>query len=152
MKRISIPAALIILLNSLPTHAGGSAGLLEAVRANDLAQVQKLTTSDMLLTSTDPAGNTALMVAAACGYVEVAHWLVDHGAAVDARGYIGNTALIYAAQEGHAEIARLLLAHGADPAICNQYGNDAVNLAAGLGGGEVLQVLKPCQTAGQPAR
>jgi len=142
MKRALITTAVIALLTSLNAYAGGvDDQLLGAVRSNDIAQVHSLLSRGAQVDATDPAGNTALMVAAACGYTEIARTLIESGADLDARGYIGNTALIFATQEGHAEIARLLVENGADVETRNEYGSSARKLAAGWGHRDIAQIL-----------
>ena len=147
MKRTLITTAAIVLATALNSSAATSdARLFEAARGNDLIQVQQLLATGAQIDAADANGNTALMIAAAHGYTEIARLLIDSGADVDARGYIGNTALIYAAQEGHAEIAQLLIDGGADASARNQYGSSAPKLAVGWGHGEVAQVLTESHT------
>jgi len=142
MKRTLITTAAIVIATVLNTRAATpDTRLFDAVRANDLTQVRQLLASGAQIDAADANGNTALMVAAAHGYTDIARLLVDRGADVDARGYIGNTALIFAAQEGNAEIVQLLVDRGADPDARNQYGSSAPRLAVGWGHGEVAQVL-----------
>ncbi|MFT5086063.1 MAG: ankyrin repeat protein [Candidatus Latescibacterota bacterium] len=90
----------------------------------------------------DVHGNTALMVAAATGDVELTRTLIEAGAEVDARGRIGNTALIYAAQEGHAGIVKMLVKAGANITAHNDYQVTAGNLAKGYGHRDIAEMLE----------
>jgi ankyrin repeat protein len=47
------------------------------------------------------------------GHVQVVEYLLDHGAAVDAKGVFGATALHWAAINGHRNVVELLIARGA---------------------------------------
>jgi ankyrin repeat protein len=55
----------------------------------------------------------AFYVACRNGHTDVARFLLQRGADVDARGFFGGTALHWAAGHGHLETVQLLLAHGA---------------------------------------
>ncbi len=60
-------------------------------------------------------GETALMLAARAGALDVAKQLVAHGANVNAKeAWRGQTALMWAADANQAEIAQLLISKGAD--------------------------------------
>src|SRR5258708_38457664 len=60
-------------------------------------------------------GQTALMLAARAGSLEVAELLVRHGANVNAREkWRGQTALMWAADARSAELTRFLIDHKAD--------------------------------------
>ncbi len=60
-------------------------------------------------------GYTVLMAAAYSGDLDSVTWLVEQGAAVNARSEAGCTALNGAAVSGNAAIVKLLLDRGADP-------------------------------------
>jgi ankyrin repeat protein len=119
--------------------------LLQAVAHNDTALVKHLIAKGASTEARDRTGNTALMIAAGCGYFEMARLLVEAGAQVNARGYLSNTALIYAARDGHTEIVELLIEEGAQVHAQNEYGNSALGLAEGWGHREIVEILK-----GQP--
>lgn len=59
--------------------------------------------------------NEAFYVACRNGHTDVARFLLEQGAAPDARGFFGGTGLHWAAINGHAETVRMLLGAGADP-------------------------------------
>jgi hypothetical protein len=92
--------------------------------------------------------NGPLFWAAAEGCVNVARWLLDHGAKVDAPGINPPTPLASAATAGSLEIARLLLERGADPNVLYgtmEYGDpptNALKQALMFGHQEVAALLR----------
>ena len=60
-------------------------------------------------------GETPLMMACRRGQMEMAQWLLSHGAGLEHEDTRGWTALVYALREGHKDLAVLLLARGAHP-------------------------------------
>ena len=74
-------------------------------------------------------GSTALMVASEKGFLEIVHFLVEHGgAAVDsARASDGRTALLWACEKGHLDIVRCLVEQGgADVNLARADGSTAL--------------------------
>lgn len=59
----------------------------------------------------------AMYAAARNGHTRVVEYLLDHGAAVDAKGVFGGTGLHWAAINGHRQTVELLIARGASLAI-----------------------------------
>jgi ankyrin repeat protein len=57
----------------------------------------------------------AFYIACRNGELAVAKLLLDHGAAIDAKGYFGATGLHWAAHNGHGDVVRWLLDRGASP-------------------------------------
>ena len=74
-------------------------------------------------------GWTALMYAAVNGHVDVSRLLISKGAQVNAVADNGFTALMMAVREGHAALVSLLLANGADPELKTASGLTALDLA-----------------------
>ncbi|HEY1461205.1 MAG TPA: ankyrin repeat domain-containing protein [Casimicrobiaceae bacterium] len=81
----------------------------------------------------NPPGWTPLAYAAANGQTDVARYLLDIGANINAASANGTTPLMMAVRGGHADTVDLLLAKGADPNLRNQ--NDASALAWATRGG-----------------
>jgi ankyrin repeat protein len=65
----------------------------------------------------------ALRYAAGYGQLEVARFLLDRGAPIDAHAGDGETALFYAFLGDHVEVVRLLLERGANPNMRTQWGD-----------------------------
>ncbi|UBF27121.1 ankyrin repeat domain-containing protein [Kovacikia minuta CCNUW1] len=114
-------------------------------------------------------GQTALMLAAEQGYLDIANILLAKGAAPNvvedpAKGTVPDlfkdmaaaiaeqsdrkTALIYAADKGHTEIVAALLAAGANVAIADKKGRTALEIAVQQGHADIVQLL---QSAGAEA-
>ena len=55
----------------------------------------------------------AMYAAARNGHTDVVEYLLDHGAAIDAKGVFGATALHWAAINGHRNVVELLVTRGA---------------------------------------
>ncbi|HJP90594.1 MAG TPA: ankyrin repeat domain-containing protein [Pyrinomonadaceae bacterium] len=69
----------------------------------------------MIGSDPDPSAvSNALYSAARNGHTEVVRYLLEHGAAVDTRGFFGGTGLHWAAINGHRETVELLIARGAN--------------------------------------
>ena len=89
----------------------------------------------------DPYRGTPLIWAAASNRIEVAEWLLHHGASIDFKGTFGGpthgqgvTALHLASQNGHLSMVRLLINSGADPKIQDDlYHGDAEGAASYFG-------------------
>lgn len=81
----------------------------------------------------EPSANgmrvTPLHSAAAARQLEIARWLVERGASVDARQHGGYTALHAAAQNGDLPLVELLLAHGADRTLRTDDNKSAADFA-----------------------
>jgi uncharacterized protein len=115
----------------------------QAAKDGDLAEVQRLVGQDPSLLEGRPLdyGPTPLMCATDYYHVEVARWLLDQGAAVDARNNNGETALLWASLDGHPPVVRLLVERGADPSIHRTRGGNALTLAIMKGHEEVMRCL-----------
>ena len=138
-----LACALLLAVACFATDADGTTPLHWAVRANDLAAVQRLlheganpdaanrygvtplalaaenASAPMvgtLLKSGAHATDAILMTAARTGNAEIVRMLLARGTNANAReNTLGETALMWAAAENHAEAVRALLEHGADP-------------------------------------
>ncbi|XP_065828038.1 poly [ADP-ribose] polymerase tankyrase-1-like [Oscarella lobularis] len=92
----------------------GDPALLEAAKKGDLARVARLVTVDNV-NCRDQAGRNSTPLHLAAGYnqVEVAEYLLEHGADVNAKDKGGLIPLHNASSYGHVEMAALLIKHGA---------------------------------------
>lgn len=89
-----------------------------------------------------PAGETALMIAAANDRPEAAAALLKRGAPLEAENDYGRTALVLCARErGQAATARLLLDAGAAVDAADKNGSTALELAAWRGKTEFVDLL-----------
>jgi ankyrin repeat protein len=92
--------------------------LIYAAGKGDLSLVKELIEDygiDINSATSDYDGMTALISASKWGNLEIVHYLVEHGANVNAAMTTdGMTALMWACEKGHLEIVRYLVGHGAN--------------------------------------
>ena len=100
----------------------------------------------------DPQGVTPLMVAAYNGNADLAKFLVDKGADVNAKTKRGSTPLMAAVQSGNKEMVKFLLEKGADANAKEQLGLNAYQLALVGKKHELTTLLKDKTTDTKPAR
>ncbi|XP_075222552.1 tankyrase isoform X2 [Lycorma delicatula] len=88
----------------------GNAALLDAAKKGNLARVQRLLTSDNInCRDTQGRNSTPLHLAAGYNNLEVAEFLLEHGADVNAQDKGGLIPLHNASSYGHLDIAALLI-------------------------------------------
>jgi ankyrin repeat protein len=97
--------------------------------------------ADVNVSGTNPAGQTALHIAAQYGNEESLRELIKSGANVFATFSNGQTALDVAASAGHINTASILLDHGLDPLATHGRGITAVDMAAVHNRKKILQYL-----------
>jgi ankyrin repeat protein len=122
-----------------PLHLAVYCNRLETVKTLlEFERVQR--TIDMITEDDD----TALMIAAEGGYIEILRVLLDHGADANLYNMMGESTLSLAAFRGNAESVRLLLAHGANPDTKNMDGKSPLEMAehSFAENEEVIQLLR----------
>lgn len=107
-------------------NAHGDTALRLAAFRGSLPMVERLVKARALV---NMPGWTPLIYAAYNGHSEVAAYLLDRGAEIDAHADNGFTALIAAARGGHEEAVNLLLKRGANPNIKSDKGETAMDFA-----------------------
>jgi len=106
--------------------AGATSDLVETVRQDDLASLERLLTGGADPNTIDAEfGVPTLTWAAMYGNVPAAKLLLDHGAQVNGADKDGYGPLHGAAFLGHAEMLDLLLQRGADPGLRSKRGETA---------------------------
>jgi ankyrin repeat protein len=115
----------------------GCGSLSKSAINGDLDGVRKYHALGEKVNQVDKWGWTPLMWAAYYNYYDVAKFLLENGANVNARvqkSYRSiendSTALIIASYYGHDGMVRLLLSHGADKSITNARGMTAMDIAS----------------------
>jgi uncharacterized protein len=104
-----------------------------AVEAGDLAEVERLVGQDPDLLDVRVAGDcTPLILASEGGRVGVVRWLLDKGAAINARALGGFTSLWYACADARLPVVKLLLERGADPTIATAGGGSTPLMVASI--------------------
>lgn len=76
-----------------------------------------------------PHGTTTLHYAAACGYIDLAQYLIISGTDVNTPTDVGRAPIHYAAFKGHLEMVRYLYGVGANPNVKDNFGFDAYSIA-----------------------
>jgi ankyrin repeat protein len=96
---------------------------------------------DSLDTRRNPNGRRALNWAAWHNRPVAIHFLVAHGATLDAANLTGFTPLHHAAENGSLDAARVLLEAGADPRSLNHYGEAPSDVARRRNHNDVAAVI-----------
>lgn len=104
---------------------------------------------DSLDTRRNRNGRRALNWAAWYNQVPAIHFLLGHGAPLEARNHTGFTALHHAAEAGSREALEALLAAGADPQATNAAGRLPLETARRKGHEAVAAVLEKAIRSGQ---
>lgn len=138
---IKVVRYLIVLswLSSASVSLGQSFDeLMKAVEKGDAKNVASLIDRGLDPNSTDPNGNTILMLASRLGHQELVALLLARKADVARRSPAGDTALMMASLGGDLPIIRLLVVSGA---ALNQDGWTPLHYAAFAGHGEIARYL-----------
>jgi ankyrin repeat protein len=134
-------AALKILdiLGSLPVAQAekvnfsgrGAEEIFEAIERKDLEKVRRLLDAHHdALTVKDARGSSPLHAATSFGTDDIAFFLLESGAEVNAADADGNTPLFIATQKGDLPLAEILLSHGASWELGTKDGNTPLHAAA----------------------
>lgn len=113
-----------------------------AVRKGNLVEVERLIASGTPVETRDAIGSTPLLDAAWTGETEIAEFLIQHGADVNAHHReSGATPLQYAVLTGHTKITRLLLDAGAKLDAEYRDGQSLLHVAAARGYAPIIDLL-----------
>ncbi|MDP1525299.1 MAG: ankyrin repeat domain-containing protein [Rhodocyclaceae bacterium] len=123
---------------SQATTAGVYDDTLFFANQNETDKVVDLLRRGMDVNTTDPQGNSLLMIAARGNNIELARFLLDNRANPQRKNRYGDTALMLAALQGHTEIVRLMVERKIDP---NHGGWNPLHYAAFEGRAEIISLL-----------
>jgi ankyrin repeat protein len=113
-----------------------------AVRAGKLPEVKRLVNAGTPVDARDALGGTPLLDAAFAGYTDIADFLIQHGADVNARHHeAGSTPIQYAVLTGRIAMVRLLLQAGAQTKGDYRDGQSLLHVAAARGNAPVIDAL-----------
>ena len=85
--------------------------------------------------------NKHLIISAKNGYLGIAKFLVENGAAVNARNSDGTSGLMIASQNGHLNVVKFLVENGAAVNARNNDGVSSFSLAAQNGNRSIVKCL-----------
>ena len=103
----------------------------DAIRKGDLKKIKELLNKQPnLMQIVDERGSTPLLLATYYGHLEVAKFILENGAEVDAKDSSGNTALMGVCFKGYKEIAEVLVRSGANVNHVNSMGATSLIYAA----------------------
>lgn len=111
----AISVALIGVLWALPAYSGIYDDMLRAINLHDTVQVSILLRRGLDIDTTDPDGNTLLMLAARTGDNQTLEILLKNRANVLKVNKYGDSALMLTALHGDMQSVKALVAAGADP-------------------------------------
>lgn len=120
----------------------GEVAVLKAAKKGDVEKMRKILTP-MTINCRDTAGRNSTPLHLACGYnnIEVARFLLENGAEVNAQDRGGLIALHNASSYGHLEIAALLIEHGASVNQPDKWGFTPLHEAAQKGRTQICSLL-----------
>lgn len=141
VKLNDIPAAEALFAKGMDvntTDRGANTLLMLAVRETHTDMVKRLLQRQAKVAAKNGYGESALMLAAAKGNLEIVKLLIGSGAAVNQTGW---NALIYAAWQGKTEVLKYLLEKGADINAVSPNGVSALMMAARGGHFDAVKLL-----------
>ncbi len=115
--------------------------LIEAVRTDDLNQVERLIMSGVEVSGTRGDGSTALHWAVHRENIEISDLLIDSGADINAADDHGVTPLALACLNGSSVMVEQLLRSGADATSARSTGETVLMTAARVGNVDVVRQL-----------
>ena len=120
--------------NGTPLHYATVCGLCDVVRG--LAIDPKDVNSQYFHDESTP-----LHLSSQTGHVDIARFLVEHGANTAAQDQHGSTPLHSASSNGHLDIAQFLVEHGANTACQDQHGSTPLHSASSNGHLDIVRFL-----------
>ncbi len=126
-----VTVILIILAAVALVALAQTENIFEAIEDGDMDTVRLLLERDPgLIEIPDDSGNTPLHFAVAYGQPDIARFLIEKGAPIDAQNQEEFTPLRYASVRNQHEAARALLEAGADTEIPDDYGRTPLLICA----------------------
>jgi len=96
---------------------------------------------ESIINAGDNRGDTALILSARNGHLDVVKYLVEQGANLNAQNKAGDTALIESAFNGHLAIVKYLVAQGADITLKGEKNKTALAWAEARSQEDVVHYL-----------
>lgn len=133
------------------TNAADEQALMHAAWQGRLAAVKWLVGRGASV-NREPLKWTALHYAVFAGHEDVAAYLIEQGANINARSTNGSSVLMMAVFEGRAELAKRLIASGADTGVKNDKGDGALEWAFKYKHAEIARIVSDQETHAEAAR
>ncbi len=123
--------------------------LLQAVESGDLEQVKRVITGGAIVNARTRSGLTALSLAVIRGHDEIALYLIERGASLDARDrsgdrqqmYPGNSPVHYAAIYGRTRVLQAMLDRGVPVDLRDRNGRTLLMMASENGHRDTVKLL-----------
>jgi uncharacterized protein len=131
-------------IRDLLLQRGANLSISDAAALGDLTRVKQIAEKDSASAkSFSPDGFPVVALAAVFGHLDVARFLAEHGADVNAKATNGSgyNALTGAVASGHTQIVEWLLTHGADPNYRYGAGYSPLLTASANGHLEIVKLL-----------
>ncbi|CAL7938566.1 unnamed protein product [Xylocopa violacea] len=128
-----------LMLAAREGHWGTAERLLQGTLSSSTDAI--LDDAASLLDQRDPAGRTALMLAASEGHTSLIELFLDKGSVLESRDKEGLTALCWACVRGRLAGVQNLIDHGADVNTNDNTGRTPLDLAAFQGNPKLVQLL-----------
>ena len=93
-------------------------------------------------------GYTPLACAAIENRPDIAEYLIDRGANMEAQDNDGNTPMLLAIKYGNIEVIKILVKHGANLYGSDKYGNSYMTVAQSRDNAEIIEYLMPFYSPG----
>ncbi|MBM3263414.1 MAG: ankyrin repeat domain-containing protein [candidate division Zixibacteria bacterium] len=126
----------------MKSQSDWNAALLAAAHDGDLAKASDALAAGADVNAANAYHVTPLLEATGCEHIEMARYLIDHGAEIDYTGMREGSPLMLAAYMGRIELLRLFLESGADPNLALPNGGETtLHMAAATGRTKAAQIL-----------
>ena len=123
MKKSFVVLISLFVLSSCGAFVHGAA------KYNDLERIKTYVAEGHVNDREEIYQHTPLMVATYYGHVEIAQYLCENGADLDAQAIDGSTALIYSACLNYPQITQILLSNRASVNLKDKQGHTALYYA-----------------------
>lgn len=136
MKKLILSILAIAFLSSC------AVGIHGAVSNQHMERVKSYVAEGQVNRRDTVYDNTPLITACYYGYADIAEYLCDNGADLNAQAINGSTALIYTAMNSYPDITQILIDHGADLNLKDKKGHTALYYAEKYRFFRVAEILK----------
>jgi ankyrin repeat protein len=144
LKRVhlmKVSNVFILILLIIFCNSGCSSSPNNSIQKGDLNDVISTIQGKGDINYKDDSGRTPLHHSAAYGQMDIARYLVSHGADINVKDNVGDTPLQIAAYEGHKDLVVFLVSKDADVNTVNSYGVRPVHNAIIANNADIAKYL-----------